>query len=274
MTTEPLDAIYRVMGITEKTRKILWGRSGSRCAFCKHDLIVNATEKDSEAVVGDECHIISSRENGPRHDSSYPQDQLDSYENLILLCRIHHKTVDDQDATFTTEILRQVKSNHEVWVSEKLTARPIAPLKFRRIKKNIPSFLFRLTTGKQVLDLISNCYAFYMNNDELTSPEEVSLVGDFFQTLEDIQMIKDELEPREWIHNEFDITQSLQILEQAGFYVFGAREVQLLEGGNQLEPSDWPVAIINIFRSDRPEIIQVNLNDVINAGGSTNGPKG
>jgi len=112
-----------------------------------------------------------------------------------------------------------------------------------------------------------------MNNDELRSPEEAILVGDFFQTLEDIQLIKDELEPREWIRNEFDMTQTIQELEQAGFYVFGAREVQLLDGGNQQEPSDWPVAIINIFRSKRPEIIEVNLNDATNRGAKRTEPK-
>ncbi len=106
--------------ITDKTRKMLWGRSGNRCAVCQNELVVNATSVDDESIVGDECHIISSRPNGPRYDPSYPQEKLDAYENLILLCRVHHKTIDDQCESYTVDKLRQLKVNHERWVSEKL----------------------------------------------------------------------------------------------------------------------------------------------------------
>ena len=84
------------MAISNKTRKILWGRSGNRCAICKNEIVVDATAQDDESVVADECHIISSQTNGPRHDLSYQSKKLDSYENVILLCRTHHKMIDDQ----------------------------------------------------------------------------------------------------------------------------------------------------------------------------------
>jgi predicted restriction endonuclease len=87
------------MPISDKTRKILWGRSGNRCAFCRHELVIDATTADDESVIGEECHILSRKGQGPRYDSSYPSEQLDEAENLILLCRIHHKMVDDQHET-------------------------------------------------------------------------------------------------------------------------------------------------------------------------------
>jgi len=108
------------MAITDKERKMLWGRSGNRCVICRHELVVDATVVDDESVVGDECHIISSRSNGPRHDPSYSRKKLDTYENLILLCRVHHKVIDDQDKRYTVNILRSMKANHELWVSQKL----------------------------------------------------------------------------------------------------------------------------------------------------------
>lgn len=58
------------MSITDKTKKVLWARSGNLCAFCKTLLIVNASTLDSESVVGDESHIIFGAPNGPRHDPS------------------------------------------------------------------------------------------------------------------------------------------------------------------------------------------------------------
>lgn len=250
------------MSISDKTRKALWGRSGNRCAICKHELVVDATKQDDESVVGDECHIVSAREKGPRHDATYPQEKLDSYENLILLCRIHHKMVDDQEATYTTDILRQMKANHEIWVAEKLTDKPRIPkpLKFRRVKQNIPEFLSRLTTGKEVLDLVMGGYAFSMDHDELRSQEEVDLVGGFFNTVRDWGDLGDDLEPSDRVSTAYNLTQTLQELEEAGFFVFGGREVQLMEGGIQTEPSNWPISIFKVLRKDNDEIIHVNLD--------------
>lgn len=252
------------MSISDKTRKILWGRSGNRCAICKHELVIDAIEQDDESVVGDECHIISAREQGPRHDPTYPQEHLDEYENLILLCRIHHKMVDDQEETYTADILRQVKSNHEIWVTQKLSDKSHIPkpLKFRRVKQNIPPFLSRLISGKEVLDLVMGCLAFSMDNDELKSETEVALVGDFLQTVRDWGDIGDDLEPTDRVSTAYSLTQSLQELEKAGFYVFGGREVQLLEGGIQSESSDWPVAILKVLRNDSDRIIKVDMDDL------------
>ncbi len=252
------------MSIVDKTRKILWGRSGNRCAICKHELVVNATPVDDESVVGDECHIVSSLPNGPRYDASYPRRKLDSYENLILLCRVHHKMVDDQADTYTTaDILRQMKANHETWVSKKLTGEPeLKPLKFRRIKQGIPAYLSRLTTGKEVLNLVMSAYALSTDNDELKSQDEVDLVGGFLQAISDLMEIGNDLELSSRVKAVYDLTDSLAELERAGFFVFGGREVQLMEGGIMTEPSDWPIAILNILRKDNPEIIHVNLDDL------------
>jgi predicted restriction endonuclease len=108
------------MSISDKTRKILWGRSGNRCSICKLELIIDENEKDDSSVVGEECHIISGQKNGPRHDRNRPKDEIDTYDNLILLCRIHHKMIDDQPETFTEDIIKQIKVNHELWVSKSL----------------------------------------------------------------------------------------------------------------------------------------------------------
>lgn len=251
------------MPLSDKTRKALWGRSGNRCAICKHELVIDATDQDDESVVGDECHIVSAREKGPRHDPSYPKDNLDSYENLILLCRTHHKMVDDQQDTYTVDILRQMELNHEAWVSQKLTDKQKPkPLRLLRVKKNIPPFLFRLTTGKQALDLVMGSYAHLMDHDELKSPEEVNLVGGFLQAVSDWSLIGDDLEPNDRVSAAYSLTQSLHELEGAGFFVFGGREVQLLEGGVQDEPSDWPVAILMVLRKENEGIIYANLDDL------------
>jgi len=251
------------MSISDKTRKILWARSGNQCAICKRELVVDATPHDDDSVVAEECHIISAREQGPRHDPTYPKENLDSYENLILLCRVHHKMVDDQQDTYTTDILRQMKSNHEVSVAEKLKGTQGArPVRVRRVKQNTPAYLHRLTTGKQVLDVMGNAYAGSLNHDELRNQEEVDLVGGFLQFASDWGEMWSELEPASQVGASFELAQALQELEQAGFFVFGGREVQLLEGGNLEEPSPWPVANLWVLRKNNESIIQVNLDEL------------
>lgn len=56
------------MSITDKTRKKLWAKSGNRCALCKEELVAYKEEKSDEVVIGEECHIISNRPSGPRHN--------------------------------------------------------------------------------------------------------------------------------------------------------------------------------------------------------------
>ena len=80
------------------------------------------TPHDDESIVGDECHIISGKPNGPRYSPDFPSDELNSYLNLVLLCRVHHKMIDDQSETFAADILRQLKENHERWVRDSLDA--------------------------------------------------------------------------------------------------------------------------------------------------------
>lgn len=59
--------------------------------MCKTKIVLNATENDGVAQIGEIAHIIGSSEYGPRGDGNFPEDKLDDYENLILLCPSCHK---------------------------------------------------------------------------------------------------------------------------------------------------------------------------------------
>jgi hypothetical protein len=103
------------MGISLRTHKILWGLSGGKCSICKNDLIKDhANQNDDLSVIGDEAHIIARKESFTRgnYDSLRPEER-DQYSNLILLCKNHHKQIDDQPLQFTVEKLRQIKQTHE-----------------------------------------------------------------------------------------------------------------------------------------------------------------
>ncbi len=214
---------------------------------------------DNESVVGDECHIVSGKGQGPRYDQTFPSDRLDEPENLILLCRVHHKMADDQYETYTTDVLRTLKSNHEKWVSSTLTEQQtIPPVRVRRIKGNIPTHLVRLASGKDVLAIVDGAFAFSFDYDELKSQTEVELVSGFLQDAQDYGDLSGDIDASERVKTAFEINERLIELEQAGFLVFGDREVRRLEGGVG-SPSPFPVAILRVLRADNPEIIKVDL---------------
>lgn len=245
------------MGISDKTRKVLWGRSGNRCAICKRELVIDASSSDEESVVGEECHIVSGKLGGPRYDPSFPSDQIDAYGNLILLCRVHHKMVDDQSETYTANTLQQMKVNHEKWVSEKLKDSNGSNLiRLRKAKDGTPDFLTRLTSGKEILNLVDGACAYDFDHDELRNQEEVDLAGGFLQVVQDWGELGS-LEAYDKARIGFGLTKSLQELEKAGFWVFGGREIRTLEGRIG-EPSIWPIAIIRVLRRTNEAIVAVS----------------
>ena len=110
------------MSITIKIHKMLWGRSGNICAFpnCKKELVMDETETDDSSIIGEEAHIVSQKTDGPRGVSVLTPEQRDRYDNLILLCSIHHKLIDDQPNFYSIEKLKEIKKTHENWIKSSL----------------------------------------------------------------------------------------------------------------------------------------------------------
>ncbi len=108
------------MAITEKTRKILWTRSGNQCSICKTNLVTAKSEPFSATIVGQECHIISEAFNGPRHKDEIENNNYDQEDNLILLCSNCHKVIDTQIDYHSIKKLKGIKDHHEAEIRTKL----------------------------------------------------------------------------------------------------------------------------------------------------------
>jgi len=102
---------------------MLWGRSGNRCAMpaCKRVLYEDETLTDDASLVGEEAHIVARSQDGPRGDSTLTTDERDKYNNLVLLCSVHHKSIDDQPLEYTVDKLHKIKSDHIEWVEKNLS---------------------------------------------------------------------------------------------------------------------------------------------------------
>lgn len=239
------------MGISSRTRKNLWGKSGNRCSICKIELFSKRKDED-EFNIGEECHIISSKINGPRHKPNI--DDYDLYDNLILLCRNHHKETDELTDTYTEELLRYIKLNHENWVKITLNN------SFNKKKISKPKFLTRITSGKELLNIISDSHGYRTDYDEVENEEDAKYIGGIFQELTDYGDISGMVEVYDKIQMGLQLNELLNNLEQKGYFLFGERNIEKIKFGNG-NIDNWSIATIVIKNKDSEEIIKVNLND-------------
>lgn len=139
------------MAIPTLDAKVLWGRSGSRCAFpdCRKDL----TFGSGAGIIGEMAHIIATRADGPRGDLSLAQNLRDSYSNLILLCPAHHTLIDKDETTWTVDKLKELKTNHEKWVDSQLSKGFLWRSDLSTIHYlNVPRVIFDLAARGKLLE--------------------------------------------------------------------------------------------------------------------------
>ena len=105
------------------TRAVIWGRAGGRCSNpqCRRVLIYRPDEMADPSLIGEICHIKAKSPGGPRYDEDYPQEFRESYDNLLLMCRIDHKIIDDHPEMYSVEKLKAIKAEHETWVDSRLS---------------------------------------------------------------------------------------------------------------------------------------------------------
>jgi hypothetical protein len=84
--------------------------SGNVCAFpgCQVAIV-----EHSGTVTGEICHIKAKNSKGSRYDKKQAENKRNAFENLILLCRTHHKIVDDNPRIYDVSALIEIKSIHE-----------------------------------------------------------------------------------------------------------------------------------------------------------------
>ncbi|HUV42267.1 MAG TPA: HNH endonuclease signature motif containing protein [Sedimentisphaerales bacterium] len=96
---------------SENVIKRLFALSRNVCAFpnCATAIVQPTTM----SVTGKICHIKAKSPGGPRYDLKQTEKERNSFENLILLCGVHHDIVDDQPEKFSVEVLQNMKKMHE-----------------------------------------------------------------------------------------------------------------------------------------------------------------
>lgn len=97
-------------GPTERDIKKLFALSMNQCAFPD---CINSIFSVSDEMIGEVCHIHARQPGGPRFNPLQSEEERHGFSNLVLLCRNHHKVVDDNPDKYTADWLRQIKRAQE-----------------------------------------------------------------------------------------------------------------------------------------------------------------
>ncbi|MGV0737526.1 hypothetical protein ABQF35_11130 [Mycobacterium syngnathidarum] len=240
------------MVMTDHDRKKLWGQAAATCSICRSALVQAAEHpEDRDALVGEEAHIISQSRNGPRGSLSVPGMDFDGYYNRILLCRVHHRIVDEQPHKYTVEKLRTIRTHHEQWVRERLHVMPEAaastPAGVRLKQPGLGMVLPRLRTGKDAWHAAIGS-SFYLLDpvDEDDAPIGACDAADNFLTnLRDCAEIHDAIAARGFESIREAQRDLRHGLANHGLAAFGAQRDMLLTGGSAA-PTPCTMAVVVI----------------------------
>src|SRR5690606_19205638 len=104
-----MDEIVKRLTPTKETMNLLFAKSGNNCAFdgC-HERLLDQRNR----FIAELCHIKAAMPGGQRFDKKQSNDDRRKPDNLILLCRNHHKETDDVDE-YPVKRLVEIKRKHE-----------------------------------------------------------------------------------------------------------------------------------------------------------------
>lgn len=238
------------MPISTKTRKTLWGKSGNRCAICKTELVGYENGTTGDVIIGEECHIVSSRLNGPRHDPNL-KIGFDDYDNLILLCRIHHKIIDQQIDIYTSNQLLLVKIIHETQIKKTLDDIASSP-------QESADIVYHISSGKELVEIIDSVHGYSFDHEEVKTEEEASAIAVFFENMEDYGdlMGMDSFSNSAQVRLGLQFNNHLDLLDALGFWVFGERRQREVTYEDAKSSGIWDIAVLHVVRKSSPNIIK------------------
>jgi hypothetical protein len=162
---------------------------------------------------------------------------VDGYDNLILLCRKHHKQVDDQRSHFTVERLKQIKREHE----EREASRDAnSPARLIPDPAKPPSKALRLSlTGEDLWQSVSGAYSFWPSYPVGLNDDQADAVDGLLDELRDWLDAASELSYKEQRQAARELGEHIKRLASLGLFVGTMNRHMLLTGGTLGEPTSW-----------------------------------
>ena len=127
-------------------------------------------------------------------------------------------------------------------------------------KKEQPRFLSRITSGKDLLEIVHNSYGYRTDYEQVETEEEAEFIGGIVQSLIDYGDISGMVEAYDRVKMGFQLNEMLKDIENKGYYLFGEKKVEDMKF-KKGEIDNWPIATIVIRKKENPEILKINLNE-------------
>lgn len=108
------------MPISQRTSKIVWGQCAARCCICQKDLVIEANDGVA-SLIGEVAHIVGEMQKAARGKSPLSLKERNDADNLLLLCRDHHKIIDDNPDSYSISDLHDIKAKHLSFIASGLT---------------------------------------------------------------------------------------------------------------------------------------------------------
>jgi hypothetical protein len=102
--------------ISISTQNSLWGRAAGRCEFAGCNKPLWKSSVTSERVnIAQKAHIYSFSEEGPRGNDGVASENLNSIDNLILVCHECHRKIDAaaDGGRYPASLVQEMKREHE-----------------------------------------------------------------------------------------------------------------------------------------------------------------
>lgn len=109
-----LSPVFSARKIKSVDRLLLLVHAGGRCEFdgCNKYLLEHHLTL-TEDVFGEMAHIVAFRPAGPRGGESPLPSNINAMNNLMLLCPLCHKLIDNHPEDYPRKVLEEYKTLHE-----------------------------------------------------------------------------------------------------------------------------------------------------------------
>lgn len=203
-----------------------------------------------------EIHHIKARADGGE----------DTFENAIPLCFDCHAIVRQYDpkhpkGTKFTE--SELKMHRDKWYQQMQNSennKEPKPLQLHHQKEHQNIMLMKVNDGNDLIGYIETAQGIIFSQDAKTR-DEVNLISEFVQYIKDLMDYDLLDEPCDKIMATYNLSEELNALDDAGFWVFTNIEKQRLTGGNIKKEEIIPVLILRIVRKNSTEIIKVDMTE-------------
>jgi hypothetical protein len=104
---------------TINTRQRLYALAGNECSF--PDCSQVCALEDSLDLLSNICHIEGALPTSPRYNALMTPDERREFDNLIILCAVHHIVTNDEKI-YTIASLKQMRRDHHADVARRRSA--------------------------------------------------------------------------------------------------------------------------------------------------------